>query len=941
MADKVLIIDADLTFGEQLQQAIERLGVSAETTVNDEEGLRLAQGDDVAAVLVGLMDEKGSGYGLVTRLRRKLPELPIAMILEEDELGADRLKRHKGLRNRADQYLIRPLVLGEFAEALGQLVNKSLQAPEGSADETLGASDSSFEGVRLFDDDELEELGAGLSLGSLGGDAGEIELDDDDVELEAIIETEALESDPTGASAVTASIAIEDQGTMQLPAITEGEEVGGNDEITPIPVELDEDDEEPAPALTGPMDVTVMQSLSDEQMATLEALGGTPAPDDVPNEGAAEAEDAPEDVSENVSDEPSTPIPAERLVSRPTGEIPLARDNIKNTMPTPELDEVQDLMDDLNSVLDDDDDDPGPEGVAGVSVHPPERLGSPEHTHAESLARQNAQLANENRRLKTKTTGLEQQLTTLREELSQKRSERSSARQGDANTRRALLETRDTLNRKEREILELREQITQKEMSNLELTDELEGLRDEHNTLQRQLKTLEARSTAGQGALDEADKELERVRVELADVKLTHEESVEAARETESRLTNDIARMEQEHTIALASVEAKAARAAQVLDQEQRTARSTQARLERQLTETEKARDELKTQLDRVNADHATMIEGVADERDAHKSRADAAENEVERLTGELKASQDLLEEESKAASDAQAALEARLADEQKGRADDVAERDARAADLQAQLSELQSQNAAQDRSIEGLNDEIRARDARLRGRAATIRALEERVGDLEGHIKALGETRAEALAALDAVQLAYQSTQSLLLNGPKMPPAREIPTEGGPLTPLPEAMEGEMEIVESPHEDAPHEDAEEGVGETVNAIDSVDAPPADESPSEEESAEEESAEAAVTAQEAADEASADDVEEDPAEEPPEGEAGDAAEDAQLAETGADASEEDAGEKDVSENIDIEIADADPADDAESAEANERAEDDEALEILDESLEPT
>lgn len=795
MAERVLIIDADMAFGEQLQQALGRLGVDAETTITDEEGLRLAQSDGVIAACVGLMDDKGAGYGLVTRLRRKLPDLPIAMILEGDELGADRLKRHKGLRNRADQYLIRPLTLAELAEAVGQLIGQHLEAPAGQEDESIGESEGSFEGVRLFDDDELEELGAGLRL---SGDS-EIRLDEEDVVVESVIEElEAANTLSPEAGGVKATAS-----TELLPALEPDFGVSMSGEITPVPVEFDEDDEliEPAdsgaesgaesgPMLVmdqniGPMDATVMQPLSPEQVATLDALAG-----------------------QDDTEPPSPAVPADALVKTPTpgaiplardtgGGIPLARDTGGSLSGAESMaeDEVQDLMDDLNSLLDEPEDE-GPSGVEGISVRA-EGLGGQEHTHAESLARQNAQLSGENRRLKTQAAGLEQQLATLREELSQKRTERSSARRGDASTRRELLEAQDALNQKAREALELRTALNQKELAQLEIADELEALKEAHSALQRQAKALEARAEAGQGALDEADKDLEGLRVELSEAKVALEEALEASQEKEARLTNDIARMEQEHTITLAGVEAKAAKAAHALDQAEREAKATRERLEISLGEAEAARDALQISLDGIKASHEEATAALQADLDAHRGRGDEAEAEVIRLEEELKASQELLEEEAQSASEAQKRFDEALEAAQKGRADDAAERDARIADLLQQQREVKAELEAQERSIEGLNDEISSRDTELRRRAAVIEAYKAQVKALEGHIEALDDLRIRSLEALGAINGAWRRTQEIITMPPERPTLPALPASG--LTPAPEAEIKAAEIDSEP----------------------------------------------------------------------------------------------------------------------------------------------
>ncbi|MCA9539653.1 MAG: response regulator transcription factor, partial [Myxococcales bacterium] len=151
MAARIVVIDSDLEFGEQVAELCQRLGVEVETIADGNEGVQLVQLDPPAAVVIGVLDDRGAGYALCSKLRRRLPDLPVAMVLAPDELDSDRLERHQSLRTHADLYLERPFRMRRLFNFLNESLGERLAAPSESLLDTMiggqGPSAASFEVV--------------------------------------------------------------------------------------------------------------------------------------------------------------------------------------------------------------------------------------------------------------------------------------------------------------------------------------------------------------------------------------------------------------------------------------------------------------------------------------------------------------------------------------------------------------------------------------------------------------------------------------------------------------------------------------------------------------------------------------------------------------------------------------------------------------------------
>ena len=71
MAICIHVIESDDTLATQLTGTLEAFGATVVRATDGAEGIRAAIAERPALVLLGLMDDKGAGYALCSKLRRK------------------------------------------------------------------------------------------------------------------------------------------------------------------------------------------------------------------------------------------------------------------------------------------------------------------------------------------------------------------------------------------------------------------------------------------------------------------------------------------------------------------------------------------------------------------------------------------------------------------------------------------------------------------------------------------------------------------------------------------------------------------------------------------------------------------------------------------------------------------------------------------------------
>jgi DNA-binding response OmpR family regulator len=107
---RVLVVEDSVRLQRTLGTALRKSGYAVDLADDGEEGLWHATAHNYDVVVLDLMLPKLDGLGVLSALRRKKNDVHVLLLTARDSV-ADRVQ---GLRNGADDYLVKPFALEEF-----------------------------------------------------------------------------------------------------------------------------------------------------------------------------------------------------------------------------------------------------------------------------------------------------------------------------------------------------------------------------------------------------------------------------------------------------------------------------------------------------------------------------------------------------------------------------------------------------------------------------------------------------------------------------------------------------------------------------------------------------------------------------------------------------------------------------------------------------------
>jgi len=144
VSKRILLIDSDETFAQGLSNAITARGFAATLATDSERGMSLAREQAPDLIVVCVEAQPTNGYMLCTRLKKddQLKDIPV--ILTSANATQDSFEKHKKLKTRAEEYLIKPFepkLMLERANALLGLAPEMEEEIIQLEDEPLGLGD--------------------------------------------------------------------------------------------------------------------------------------------------------------------------------------------------------------------------------------------------------------------------------------------------------------------------------------------------------------------------------------------------------------------------------------------------------------------------------------------------------------------------------------------------------------------------------------------------------------------------------------------------------------------------------------------------------------------------------------------------------------------------------------------------------------------------------
>jgi DNA-binding response OmpR family regulator len=139
VSKRILLIDSDEGFAQGLSSAIKARGFAATLATNSEQGMSLAKQENPDLIVVCVEAQPTNGYMLCTRLKKDDQLKAIPIILTSANATPDSFEKHKKLKTRAEEYLIKPFAPQAMLEKASQLLG--VQLPPEAEEEVVAVED--------------------------------------------------------------------------------------------------------------------------------------------------------------------------------------------------------------------------------------------------------------------------------------------------------------------------------------------------------------------------------------------------------------------------------------------------------------------------------------------------------------------------------------------------------------------------------------------------------------------------------------------------------------------------------------------------------------------------------------------------------------------------------------------------------------------------------
>jgi CheY-like chemotaxis protein len=259
MAKKILLIENDSSFAASIARPLEAAGFDVRVTGDGKEGLELARDWSPEAIVLCVELPGMSGYLVCQKLKKDGALKALPLVLTSSEATEETFEKHKTLKARADEYLLKPYDPDALIEKLGALIG----LPEGASAE-------------LAVEDEVVNLDEG-EVGLDTSSEGSPDQDLPGLDLDALPDEPAA---PSGDGGADQDLQLLDDAFDGIAAPTPGDGDAALDELTSErPVQGDEVDAAAA-SLPEEDEGSAREDLGGLDTETESALGALGADDE-------------------------------------------------------------------------------------------------------------------------------------------------------------------------------------------------------------------------------------------------------------------------------------------------------------------------------------------------------------------------------------------------------------------------------------------------------------------------------------------------------------------------------------------------------------------------------------------------------------------------------------------------------------------------------------
>jgi CheY-like chemotaxis protein len=278
MPKKILLIENDQDLVGRLTASLEATGFEVRATGDGKEGLDLARDWSPSAVVLCVELPGMSGYLVCQKLKKDESLKATPLVLTSAEATEETFEKHRTLKARADEYLLKPYQPEALVEKLGALVG----LPEAPA-EAPAVEEAEEELVSLE-----EELGMGAAEGEPGAEVAGLELESlpDEPTSHGGAVDEDLRLLDDAFDGLSAPAAGAQEAAAALDELT-GEKPMAGDEVDAAAASLPEEDEAAGRAALGGLDTEADSALGalagiDETLSPGIPLRAEPEPEPAP-----------------------------------------------------------------------------------------------------------------------------------------------------------------------------------------------------------------------------------------------------------------------------------------------------------------------------------------------------------------------------------------------------------------------------------------------------------------------------------------------------------------------------------------------------------------------------------------------------------------------------------------------------------------------------------